>query len=74
MSEVEDVPLTMIEQKYIMMFNLWKRHNLWPWQCGYAEEPCIEHIRALEIMDDYYNKAQAFWSKRNQQQNATSDH
>lgn len=51
---MEDIPLGYLETKYITMFNMWKRFKLWPWQSGYTKEPCIEHINAMAVMNDWY--------------------
>jgi hypothetical protein len=37
-----------------------KAHGLWPWQWGAAEEPCFEHITAINAMDAFYNEAEAY--------------
>jgi hypothetical protein len=60
LKDIEDVPLTLIEQRYIMMYQMWKYQELWPWQWGYSDYPCYEHIQALFVMDSYQRDADEF--------------
>lgn len=52
--------MTLIESQYIHMFKMYKQYSLWPWQWGFADEPLYEHIRAIEVMDGFFTKAEEF--------------
>jgi hypothetical protein len=36
------------------MFNMWKRHKLWPWQWMTNGKIYYEHIMALDVMNSWY--------------------